>query len=336
MSKEALAKVVQRAISDASFRRQLSSDPAGALRGFDLTADEMSAVRTADSGRLSALGIDQRVSKAFTLGASVVATRMAGTDLSMQGTTMTAGGASGQTVIPYDPAGTLPASDTVDANASTTADTSVGTGSVRTVIPYDPAGTLPDEDSLAARSDTAARTGDDWKFTDRGVAADTAAGSGDDLRERSPIYDSGSPEAAVASDATGMENYPEHYGLAGPSSLESTRAGDDWARAGSASVDEAARAGDDWARASSASLDEAARAGTARLDDASGVQTTDAFIDESSEGYLTTPFESDADQIKITTGDETWSGDDIAGPTTVEGTTDSGGDTPAEGPDTPV
>ena len=38
MSKEALAKVVQRAISDGAFRRQLSSDPGTALRGFDLTA----------------------------------------------------------------------------------------------------------------------------------------------------------------------------------------------------------------------------------------------------------------------------------------------------------
>ena len=43
MSKEALAKVVQRAISDGAFRRQLSSDPGTALRGFDLTADESAA-----------------------------------------------------------------------------------------------------------------------------------------------------------------------------------------------------------------------------------------------------------------------------------------------------
>src|SRR5207249_387743 len=40
MSKEALAKVVQRAISDAAFRRQLNSDPTGALRGFDLSGDD--------------------------------------------------------------------------------------------------------------------------------------------------------------------------------------------------------------------------------------------------------------------------------------------------------
>jgi len=37
MSKEAVAKVVQRAISDGGFRRQLSSDPTSALKGFDLS-----------------------------------------------------------------------------------------------------------------------------------------------------------------------------------------------------------------------------------------------------------------------------------------------------------
>ena len=65
MSKEALAKVVQRAISDGAFRRQLSSDPGTALRGFDLTADESAAIRSGDSGRLSTLGVDLRMSKAF-------------------------------------------------------------------------------------------------------------------------------------------------------------------------------------------------------------------------------------------------------------------------------
>ena len=83
MSKEAITKVVQRAISDAGFRRQLSTDPTGALRGFDLSADEAAALRAGDAGRLSALGVDQRMSKAFALGgASVAATRAGGNDLS--------------------------------------------------------------------------------------------------------------------------------------------------------------------------------------------------------------------------------------------------------------
>jgi hypothetical protein len=67
MSKEALAKVVQRAISDGAFRRQLSSDPATALRGFDLSADETAAIRSGDAGRLTAMGVELRMSKAFTL-----------------------------------------------------------------------------------------------------------------------------------------------------------------------------------------------------------------------------------------------------------------------------
>ena len=67
MSKEALAKVVQRAISDGAFRRQLSTDPGTALRGFDLTADESAAIRSGDSSRLSTLGVDLRMSKAFSM-----------------------------------------------------------------------------------------------------------------------------------------------------------------------------------------------------------------------------------------------------------------------------
>ncbi|HEY3218728.1 MAG TPA: Os1348 family NHLP clan protein [Candidatus Limnocylindria bacterium] len=67
MSKEAVAKVIQRAIGDGAFRRQLSTDPTKALRGFDLSPAEMAAIRSGDSGRLSAFGVDLRMSKAFTL-----------------------------------------------------------------------------------------------------------------------------------------------------------------------------------------------------------------------------------------------------------------------------
>ena len=94
MSKEALAKVVQRAISDAAFRRQLSTDPSGALRGFDLTSDETSAIRSADAGKLSALGIDQRMSKAFTLGGNAGSPSMVGgTDINTFGSAITTGSA---------------------------------------------------------------------------------------------------------------------------------------------------------------------------------------------------------------------------------------------------
>ena len=67
MTREAVIKVVQRAISDGAFRVQLARDTATALRGFDLTPTEVAAIRSGDSGRISALGVDLRMSKAFTL-----------------------------------------------------------------------------------------------------------------------------------------------------------------------------------------------------------------------------------------------------------------------------
>ena len=70
MASKNLGAVIQRAISDGAFRRQLQSDPAAALRGFNLTPDEIAAVRSGDSSRLMSLGVDQRMSKAFTVGGS--------------------------------------------------------------------------------------------------------------------------------------------------------------------------------------------------------------------------------------------------------------------------
>lgn len=70
MASKNLGAVIQRAISDGAFRRQLQSDPAAALRGFNLTPDEIAAVRSGDSSRLLSLGVDSRMSKAFALGAA--------------------------------------------------------------------------------------------------------------------------------------------------------------------------------------------------------------------------------------------------------------------------
>jgi hypothetical protein len=71
--------VIQRAISDGAFRRQLQSDPATALRGFNLTPDEIAAIRSGDSGKLMSLGVDQRMSKAFTVGANFLGGAMRST-----------------------------------------------------------------------------------------------------------------------------------------------------------------------------------------------------------------------------------------------------------------
>ena len=93
MSKGTLGQVVKRAISDAGFRRQLQSDPEGALKGFDLSSDERAALRSGDASKLSSMGIDQRMSKAFAMGEGAAAVSKWGTgnDLAL-GATMPDGG----------------------------------------------------------------------------------------------------------------------------------------------------------------------------------------------------------------------------------------------------
>jgi len=366
MSKEALAKVVQRAISDAGFRRQLNSNPAGALRGFDLSPDEASALRTGDAGRLSTLGVDQRMSKSFALGGMAAATRMAQSDLSAGNPAMFDDGTAGvgRTVIPADPrtAGSADASGSeatraklpIDSDRVVAADVDGGTGGTSTVR----AG--GDDYKFAGRQAPEAagtRTGDDWKFADRADAQANAA----------PVE--GSPEADAAQNASGsgMASYPAHHGLAGPSGTESVRAGDDWAR--------------------SASVADSGRSGTARLDDAtggasggakvpnddpdgflaananadlsgsvvranvpnddpdgflaananadlSGGATGDgtAFLDES-EAYLTkVGYDSNAAGSAVTDAhDRTWSGDDNAGPASTADDSDPASRTASEG-----
>lgn len=178
MSKEALAKVVQRAISDASFRRQLTSDTAGALRGFDLSPDEVSALRAGDAGRLSTLGVDQRMSKSFALGGMAAATRMAQSDLTA-GTpsAIDDGGEGGRTIIPHSP------------EAAATADLD-GAGSSRaaSALNDDPDGFLA-ANARASGGTGSVRTGDDWKYADRSTGQATAA----------PVE--GSPEADAATQA---------------------------------------------------------------------------------------------------------------------------------------
>ena len=67
MSKQELVKVVQRSINDAAFRRQLTTDADSALRGYTLTPDEIGALRSRDAGKLTAFGVDTRMSKMFTI-----------------------------------------------------------------------------------------------------------------------------------------------------------------------------------------------------------------------------------------------------------------------------
>jgi hypothetical protein len=303
MSKEALAKVVQRAISDAAFRRQLNSDPAGALRGFDLSADEASALRTGDAGRLSTLGVDQRMSKSFALGGGLASTRMSSSDLTPGGGPSTVddlSGAGGRTAIPGDPIRPGGSADASGSEAMRSADVDAGTsgtGTVRAGDDWKFAG------RVAPDGTGTVRTGDDWKFSG-GQQAASQAHVGDDWKfaARADAQSGSVAPVEGSPEATALENK-----IAGSSAAESVRAGDDWARTGNASVDQAAqsrlgkldetltggnksadsmanypahdglagpsaagsvRAGDDWARSSSG-IGDSARIGNARLDDAS-------------------------------------------------------------------
>jgi len=137
MSKN-LEKVIQRAISDAAFRRQLQSDPEAALRGFKLTESEVAALRSGDAGRLTSLGIDQRMSKTFSFGGDSLASRAAiggdltsGAGMSNAGNdprmdaALEGGNTSGATrnVIPTEASGSSPAFDPgVTGNATSVGD----------------------------------------------------------------------------------------------------------------------------------------------------------------------------------------------------------------------
>ena len=63
MSQEALAQLIERASTDATFRSQLQSHPESALKGYDLTGDERAALLSGDSGKLQLLRVDARLTK---------------------------------------------------------------------------------------------------------------------------------------------------------------------------------------------------------------------------------------------------------------------------------
>lgn len=68
MTETALREIVHRAVRDAAYRTQLQNDPASALAGISLTAEEREAVTTGDPARLTALGVERLMSKAFAAG----------------------------------------------------------------------------------------------------------------------------------------------------------------------------------------------------------------------------------------------------------------------------
>ena len=163
MASKNLGEVIQRAISDGAFRRQLQSDPAAALRGFNLTPDEVAAIRSADSGKLMSLGVDQRTSKAFTVG-SLSGTRAAASDVGTGAASnalvgdQTAGAREG---IVGDPtlAGTRSIHDDApaDLRGASTDPTLGGVRSVNDSAPFGTTGTSAVEDTSSPEFSVASR-----------------------------------------------------------------------------------------------------------------------------------------------------------------------------------
>jgi hypothetical protein len=169
VSKGTVSQVIQRAIGDAAFRRQLQGDPNKALAGFDLTADERSAITSGDPGRLTTHGVDQRMSKAFNLSGISAASKSA--------------------VSP----------DLTGAGASAFIDE--GTGS-RTTSAIETGGSSASAANLR-RIEGDLNTG----------AAVSAPGSS--IRD---AHDANTPSTSSAAGDPGAQ-YPQHFGLAGPSTV---------------------------------------------------------------------------------------------------------------------
>jgi hypothetical protein len=111
MTETVLREIVHRAVREGSFRAQLRSEPAKALTGYDVTAEERTAITSGDPTRLSALGIDQRMSKAYSAGLlSDSFKSVVGSDIGSGGMAfIDEGSAAGSMVIPGDPSAAAPA-----------------------------------------------------------------------------------------------------------------------------------------------------------------------------------------------------------------------------------
>ncbi len=63
MSKASVVAVITKASQDAGFRKHLQENPDVALRGYDLTPEEITAIKQRDAKKLAAWGVDERISK---------------------------------------------------------------------------------------------------------------------------------------------------------------------------------------------------------------------------------------------------------------------------------
>ena len=71
MSKEALQAVIGKAVLDSEFREALFADPDQALEGYELTEEEVAALKTIDAETMESFAgsLDERISKSLIAGA---------------------------------------------------------------------------------------------------------------------------------------------------------------------------------------------------------------------------------------------------------------------------
>src|SRR6266850_1200279 len=204
MSKN-LERVIQRAISDAAFRRQLQSNPEAALRGFKLTDSEVAALRSGDAGKLTSLGIDQRMSKTFAFGGDRLASRASiGGDLTSS---------SGMSLADRSAGGVNMGLDSENAS-----------GATRTVIPGDASGSTPAFDpgvvsgstsvgDPMAESSTASRIGDpDNAASARTYTGGQAASTSDTMEDQSHAFAATrSADVAASGQVAPVAGSPEEF-----------------------------------------------------------------------------------------------------------------------------
>jgi len=213
MSKN-LERVIQRAISDAAFRRQLQSNPEAALRGFKLTDVEVAALRSGDASKLTSLGIDQRMSKTFNFGGDSLASRAAiGGDLTT---------GSGASFSERD----MRLNNEVAGGRNEALDPENASGATRAVIPgsasgstpaFDP-GTVSGSTSVGdpmAEGITTSRFGDpDNAGHARGYIGGQNAPTSDAMEDQSHTFAATrSADVAASGQAAPIEGSPEEFAL---------------------------------------------------------------------------------------------------------------------------
>ena len=63
MSSEGIAAFLEKALNDEGFQLRFKADPDEVLSQFELTEEEISAIKNGGQEKLGALGLDERLSK---------------------------------------------------------------------------------------------------------------------------------------------------------------------------------------------------------------------------------------------------------------------------------